>query len=202
LARGPRYNVPYRRRRDRKTDYEKRKSLILSNAPRLVVRTTNKHTIVQVTEAKTEGDKILATATSIELKEKFNWKGGCGNTPAAYLTGMLAGFKALEKKVNRAVPDIGLRKASPGAKVFAALKGALDSKLNMPCNEKVLPDESRIRGDHIANYAKQVSSNQALYNRHFSQYIARKLSPENLPNHFNETKEKIVEQYAKTGVSK
>jgi len=53
LARGPRYNVPYRRRRDRKTDYEKRKSLILSNAPRLVVRTTNKHTIVQVTEAKT-----------------------------------------------------------------------------------------------------------------------------------------------------
>jgi len=38
----------------------------------------------------TPGDKILATAQSIDLKE-HGWSAGTGNLPAAYLTGFLAG---------------------------------------------------------------------------------------------------------------
>ncbi|RLI36413.1 50S ribosomal protein L18, partial [Candidatus Bathyarchaeota archaeon] len=33
MARGPRYNVPYRRRREGKTDYRRRYKLLLSGLP-------------------------------------------------------------------------------------------------------------------------------------------------------------------------
>ena len=101
MARGPRYNVPFRRRRERKTDYKKRATLIMARRLRAVIRITGKHTIVQNIEAKSKGDKVLAAANSIELKD-FGWKGGCGNVPAAYLTGYLAGFRSIQKGASEA----------------------------------------------------------------------------------------------------
>jgi large subunit ribosomal protein L18 len=94
MAKGSRYSVPYRRRREGKTDYRKRKALILSRKPRLVVRGTLKNIIVQVVVAKPHGDEVLVSAHSRELLKNYGWKAPRGNLPAAYLTGLLCGLKA------------------------------------------------------------------------------------------------------------
>ena len=75
------------------------------------------------------------------------------NTPAAYLTGLLFAVKALNTDYQQAILDIGLNRATPGARVFAALKGAVTAGLDIPHGEAVLPDEDRVRGVHIAEYA-------------------------------------------------
>jgi large subunit ribosomal protein L18 len=48
MGHGPRYRVPWRRRREGKTNYYKRLKLIRSGKPRLVVRRTNKYIIAQI----------------------------------------------------------------------------------------------------------------------------------------------------------
>ena len=197
-AKGPRYRVPFRRRREGKTDYRARKALILSKLPRIVARGSLNHMTVQVVKAKIEGDEVLTSAHSKELTKKFGWKGSCGNTPAAYLTGFLCGLKALEKGIKKAILDIGLKTPTKGSKVFAVLKGLLDAGVEVPHGEEKLPDESRIRGEHIANYAKQLATeNPEEYRKRFSQYLARRLKPEKLPEHFLKVKEKILKAFKK-----
>ncbi|MEM3552186.1 MAG: 50S ribosomal protein L18 [Candidatus Bathyarchaeia archaeon] len=190
MAKGPTYRLSFRRRREGKTNYKKRRALILSKLPRFIVRLSNKYVLIQIAEAKPSGDYILVSAHSMELK-KLGWKGSCENTSAAYLTGLLAGFKALQKNIKEAILDIGLRKATKGARVFAAMKGALDAGLKIPHSEEILPDESRIKGEHVAVYAKSLSQEE--YNKRFSGYLKNGLPPENLPNHFEEIKNKIIE---------
>ncbi len=192
-AKGPSYRVPYRRRREGKTDYHKRKALILSKLPRIVARGSLKHMTVQIVEAKVEGDNVLVSAHSKELTKNFGWKGYCGNVPAAYLTGLLCGLKALQKGIKKAILDIGLRTPTKGSRVFAVLKGILDAGLEVPHGKEKLPDESRIKGEHIAEYAKQLAeTNSEEYSKRFSNYLARKLKPEKLPDHFEKVKEKIL----------
>ena len=48
MATGSRYFVPFRRRREGKTDYYQRTRLVVSDVPRMVVRKTNRHIIVQL----------------------------------------------------------------------------------------------------------------------------------------------------------
>ncbi|MEM2122043.1 MAG: 50S ribosomal protein L18 [Candidatus Bathyarchaeia archaeon] len=194
MAKGSRYNLPYRRRREGKTYYGRRMRLILSGKPRFVVRSSNKYTIVQVVEAGIRGDNVLASAHSRELTSKYGWRGGCGNISAAYLTGFLAGVRALKLGVSEAMLDIGLRSATRGAKVFAALKGGLDAGLDIPHRDEVLPSLERIRGEHIANYAEQLSETPEMYESRFSQYLRNDLRPQDLPSHFEEVKSKIVEE--------
>ncbi len=197
MAHGPRYKVPRRRRREGKTNYYKRYIMVLSGKPRLVVRTTNKYVWVQVMVAKPEGDITVAAAHSRELVKKYGWLGGTKNTSAAYLTGMLAAYRALQKGVKLAVLDIGLHRPVKGARVFAALKGAVDAGLEVPHSEEVFPEEYRIRGEHIARYAKMLKEeNPELYERRFGDYLRRGLEPEKLPEHFDEVKGKIVAEYA------
>ncbi len=197
MGRGPRYRVPWRRRREGKTNYYRRLKLIKSGKPRLVVRKTNKYIIVQLVEPRIEGDKVIAAAHSRELVKRFGWNGGTANTAAAYLTGLLAGYRALEKGFKEAVLDIGLNEPVKGARVFAALKGALDAGMEIPHSEEILPDEDRIRGIHIASWAKELSENNPeFYNRQFSLYLKRGLKPEDLPAHFDEVKLKIEALYS------
>jgi large subunit ribosomal protein L18 len=196
MARGPRYKVPRRRRREGKTNYYKRYKMILSGHPRFVVRKTLKHIIVQVVKADPRGDITIAAAHSRELYKRFGWLGGLGNTPAAYLTGLLAALRALEKGIKYAVPDIGLHAPRRGAKVFAAIKAANDVGLKVPMSDEVAPSEERIRGEHIASWAKILKeTNPDAYQRYFSQYIARGFDPEQLPTHFEEVKNRILESY-------
>jgi len=198
-AKGPRYRVPFRRRREGKTDYRARKALILAKLPRIVARGSLKHMIVQVVKAKTEGDEVLISAHSKELTKKFGWKGSCGNVPAAYLTGFLCGLKALEKGIKKAILDIGLRTPTKGSRVFAVLKGLIDAGVEIPHGEERLPDESRIKGEHIANYAEQLATeNPEEYKKKFSKYLTKRLKPEKLPEHFLKVKEKILKTFRKT----
>jgi len=198
MARGPAYTVPYRRRREGKTDYRLRKKLIISKIPRLVVRKTNKHIITQLVEATVIGDIVITSAHSQELRKKYGWLGDLNNLPAAYLTGLLCGLRAADKGVKKAILDIGLHTSSRGAAVFAAMKGFVDAGVEVPHNESILPDESRIRGEHIAKYAEILSSEKPEeYSKRFSEYLSRKLPPENLPEHFEEIKKKILTDFEK-----
>ena len=198
MARGPAYTVPYRRRREGKTDYRLRKKLIISKMPRLVVRKTNKHIITQLVGATVIGDIVITSAHSQELRKKYGWLGDLNNLPAAYLTGLLCGLRAVDKGVKKAILDIGLHTPSRGAAVFAAMKGFVDAGVEVPHNESILPDESRIRGEHIAKYAEILSSEKPEeYSKRFSEYLSRKLPPENLPEHFEEIKKKILTDFEK-----
>lgn len=192
MAKGPQYRVPFRRRRIGKTNYYLRKNLLASRIPRLIVRKTLNYIIVQIAEATPIGDKIITSAYSRELLTKYGWKGGCGNIPAAYLTGYLIGLRALKKKVKKAILDIGLHPPIKGSKVFAALKGAIDAGLNVPHGDGVFPSDDRIRGVHIAEYAKMLSEEDMdLYNKRFSRILGRGLDPTKLPEHFEEVKNNI-----------
>ncbi|AGK60145.1 LSU ribosomal protein L18P [Archaeoglobus sulfaticallidus PM70-1] len=184
MARGPRYRVPLRRRREGKTNYRKRLKLLLSRKPRLVVRITNKMVIAQIIEYSPEGDRVIAHADSYEL-QKLGWKGDANNTPAAYLTGLLIGKKAQKAGVSEAVLDIGLKTPTRGSRVFAVLRGAVESGLEVPHSEEVFPDDSRIRGEHIKAYYEQAGG--------FKGYEKRGLSPSQLPDHVDEIKSKIME---------
>ncbi|NIP67509.1 50S ribosomal protein L18 [Candidatus Bathyarchaeota archaeon] len=200
MAKGPAYNVPFRRRRKGKTDYESRRALVLSRLPRLVIRGTSKHLIVQVIEAEVEGDRVVASANSRELREKFGFQGGCGNLPAAYMTGLLCGYRAASSGVEEMILDLGLQTPSKGARVFAALKGVLEAGVMIPHKSEVLPEESRISGQHIVDYANQLSSDPDLYQRRFSGYLSRGLRPEDLSEHFSSIKEKIVSSFEEEGL--
>ncbi|MFA7198052.1 MAG: 50S ribosomal protein L18 [Methanoculleus sp.] len=158
MATGPRYFVPFRRRHEGKTDYYKRMSLLSSGSPRMVVRRTNRQIIVQLVVPEIEGDRTLVAAYSAELAD-YGYEGSNASTPAAYLTGMLFAVKALNAGYEEGILDIGLARAKPGARVFAALKGAVDGGLDVPYGESILPDEERLKGAHIAGYAPEKAGN-------------------------------------------
>ncbi|MFQ5837575.1 MAG: 50S ribosomal protein L18 [Thermoplasmata archaeon] len=149
MSKGPRYRAPFRRRREGRTDYRKRLGLLRSGRPRAVVRKTLSNTIVQFVIYTPEGDRIVTSAVSKEL-ERYAWKVPRGSVPAAYLTGYLAGKRALEAGLKEAVLDIGLHPPTRGGRVFAALKGVLDAGIQVPHDDDILPEEARIRGDHIS----------------------------------------------------
>ena len=149
MKQGPRYRVKPRRRREGRTDYRKRLALLKSRKPRIVVRKTLKNTIVQFVKYNELGDEILVTAISNELVKKYNWKYSTSATPAAYLTGLLAGKKAVDKGIKEGVLDMGRYVPSTGSKIFAALKGVLDAGVQCPSNNEKMPKEDRILGKHI-----------------------------------------------------
>ncbi|MDI6846557.1 MAG: 50S ribosomal protein L18 [Candidatus Bathyarchaeia archaeon] len=192
MAKGPRYCVPFRRRREGKTDYRARKALVLSGKPRLVVRGSLKNMIAQIIVAKPHGDEAILSAHGGELAKKYGWKAPRGSLPAAYLTGLLCGLKAKAEGVKEAILDTGLHSPTKGARVFAVLKGVLDAGVNVPHNEEKLPDEKRIKGEHIAEYAQSLASNSEEYQARFSKYLEQKLSPEKLPKHFEQIKKSIL----------
>jgi large subunit ribosomal protein L18 len=154
MARRADYVVPFRRKREGKTDYKKRLNLLKSEATRLVVRPSNKHTLVQLVDYRENGDVIVSTAHSKELK-KFGWDTPSGNLPSAYLTGLLCGLRGQKKGVKMAILDLGLFLSVKGSRSYAALKGATDSGLKIPSGGEILPDEERVSGGHIAGEVKE-----------------------------------------------
>lgn len=148
MATGPRYNVAFRRRREGRTDYYVRKKLLRGEATRAVIRRSNKNVSIQFADFDMGGDSIVASATSRELKA-LGWEFSCSSVPAAYLTGYLAGKKAVKAGVEYAVLDIGMQNPKYGGVLFAAVSGMIDAGLEVPCSEDVLPSEDRILGKHI-----------------------------------------------------
>lgn len=194
MAKSCTYRVPYRRRREGKTDYRLRKKLVSSKKLRLVIRKSLKHLYLQLIEAKVDGDRVLVQANTKELS-KYGWKGGTGNLPAAYLAGLLLGKRALKKGYNSAILDLGLYSITKGSRLFAALKGALDAGMEIPHSEEILPDEDRIKGKHIVEYAELLKrENPIKYQAHFSNYLRIGLPPENLVEHFENVKNAILKE--------
>ncbi|MBN2335337.1 50S ribosomal protein L18 [Candidatus Bathyarchaeota archaeon] len=192
MAKGPNYRVPYRRRRQKKTDYAARRVLATSEHPRFVVRVSDSSIIVQVVKSEIEGDYVLAQASSSELKKGYGWMASGKNAPAAYLLGLLAGKKALAAGVEHVNLDMGLKKATTGNKVFAVAKGAIDAGLDIPCDSDIIPPPERINGSIIAEYAENMED-PLEYERRFSVYLRRGLRPEALTGHFEEVKARIEE---------
>ena len=142
------YLMMFRRRRKKKTNYKKRLALIKSGKIRVVIRRSLTNIIVQFVDYDSKGDKTLVSAFSTELK-KYGWS-RTGNVPASYLTGLLAGKRAKDKKIEEAILDLGLQTSTKGSRIYAALKGVLDAGVNVPHSKKILPDENRIKGVHIS----------------------------------------------------
>ncbi len=191
MAHGSRYKVAFRRRREGTTDYGARLKLIGLDKHRLVVRVTGNHTIAQIIDVELSGDQTLVSAGSQELKN-MGWLGSGKNTSAAYLTGYLCGKKAVKEGIDAAVLDMGLQSSTKGSRVYAVLKGAIDAGLEIPYNDVVLPDEDRIKGEHIVQYAKSLDKEE-MENK-FSQYLEKGLSPLEIPDHFQTIKEKIEKE--------
>ena len=136
-----------RRRFENKTDYKARFGLLKSGLPRLVIRKSNRYIIVQLVASDTANDKVIATAISKDLLAK-GWPedkaGSLKSISAAYLTGMLLASKV--KKTNKsAILDMGMQRNVKGSRIFAALKGAIDSGLQIPHSSESLPTEQDLK---------------------------------------------------------
>ena len=149
------YQMPFRRRREERTNYKKRLALLKSGKLRLVVRKTNNNSIVQVVQYDPKGDKFLVVAQSAELK-KLGWAKHTGNLAAAYLTGYLCSKKARKQNFTEAVLDIGLLTPVHGSGIFSALKGAVDGGLNVACDKEVFPSPDRAMGKHLGEGSAQL----------------------------------------------
>ena len=181
--------MPPRRRRLGLTDYRKRLKMVKSGLPRLVVRKTNKQIVVQVIKPKRGGDETLLTVTSKKLRS-FGWRASLKNTPAAYLTGLLAGL-LIKGKVKKAILDMGLYTPSKGSRIFAAAAGFKDAGIEMPLGGGKVPDEDRVRGAHISDYYKAVRESD-LEVLQFSKSDESVYM--NLEAHFEEIKDRILKE--------
>ena len=190
MSRSKTFTTPYKRKKEGKTNYKKRLNYIKSGFPRLVVRPSLKHIQLQVVEFHEDGDKILFSTNSKELN-KFGWKAPTGNIPAAYLTGLLCGSK-IKSKIKELIVDFGLNSVIVKSRLFAVLKGILDAGIKINVKGEVLPEQERISGKIISDYALKLSKNKEQYEKQFSLYIKNNLKPEELPKHFEEIKSKIL----------
>lgn len=191
MAKKANYRVQLRRRREGKTDYQARKALVTSRKPRLVTRASLKNVEVQIIIAKPHGDEVLASANSRELIKSYGWRAPTGNIPAAYLTGLLCGVKAKAASIKEAILDIGLVSPTKGSKIFAVLSGVVDAGVQVPHGEDKIVKE-RMKGEHIAKYAKTLGVGSEEYTAKFSQYNAQGVAPEKIAEHFTKVKADIL----------
>jgi len=178
---------------------------------RLIVRSSNTDICCQIAYARLEGDYIVSAAYSHELP-RYGVKVGLTNYAAAYCTGLLLARRILQKfnldkmyegttDVNgeyycvedqddgpgafRCCLDVGLARTSTGAKVFAAMKGAVDGGLEIPHSVKRFPGydneekklnaevhRSHIFGKHVADYMRHLKDeDEDAFKKQFSRFI-------------------------------
>jgi large subunit ribosomal protein L5e len=187
---------------------------------RLIVRISNTTITTQIAYARIEGDVVIAAAYSNELP-KYGVKVGLANYAAAYATGLLLARRLLKKlKLDTVYAgskeatgaeynvedvdgqpgafqcflDVGLRRTTTGAKLFGALKGAVDGGLSVPHSTKRFPGydasenkynaevhRQHIFGLHVSNYMKQLQGeDEDAYKKQFSKYIASGITAESV----------------------
>lgn len=183
------YTSTFRRIRERKTNYRKREKLLIGKKDFVTVNVSDQNVSAQLIRPDLLGDTVMASVHSNELLS-YGWKGSRKNIPSCYLVGLLLGKKCIQKKITRAILYIGKRHFT--TKIAACLKGMSEAGLEMPFSEEILPTEERIQGNHIAEYAKKIKSNDDLYKSRFSSNLGSGLEPEKYPNHFSEVKDRIV----------
>ncbi|OYT42942.1 MAG: 50S ribosomal protein L18 [Candidatus Aenigmarchaeota archaeon ex4484_56] len=147
--------LPLKRRREGKTNYKRRLALLKSGKPRIVIRISNNFISLQLVDYSEKGDITRFSFCSKKLSN-FGWKFSKKNIPAAYLSGLLFGKLCQNNKINSAVLDLGIRRITKGNKVFAVLKGCVDSGVDISHSNKNFPSENRIMGEHIS---EEISKN-------------------------------------------
>jgi large subunit ribosomal protein L18 len=134
-----------RRRKEGKTDYKLRLGLLKSSEPRVVFRKTNRYVIGQIVSSEVAQDKILFGVSSKDLLS-HGWpkdsEGSLKNIQACYLTGYLLGKKS--KGIKKAIFDFGLQRNIHKGRIYAFLKGVIDSGLHVAHNKDALPSNERI----------------------------------------------------------
>jgi large subunit ribosomal protein L18 len=140
------YSKILRRLREEKTNYRKRGTMLMGKRDFITVNISNQNTQVQILTPGMTGDKVISSAHSRYLIEK-GWKGSRKSVPAAYLTGYLAGKKALGKGAKGAILYTGTKRYTQ--RMAAALKGVVDAGLEVPANEETFPPQDRLNGEHL-----------------------------------------------------
>ena len=182
--------VVWRRRREGKTNYRRRKRAILSKKPLLYVFISNKNIYAQIIKPEIGGDKVLASASSKDLA-KMGWKFGGKNLPTAYLVGLLIGKKAKEAGIKEAILYTGVKRFVAGSRVAAVVKGAIDYGLKVPFGEEAAPNEDRILGKHIVEYYNALKeSDPEAAKKRFSVLSSKGI--ENLPEEVEKFKTMIL----------
>jgi len=147
-----------RRRKEGKTDYKARFGLLKSGKARVVVRKTNKYLIGQIVSSDIAQDKVVVGVNSKDLLAN-GWPkelvGSLKSLPACYLSGYLLGKKS--KEIKEGVLDIGLHRNISQSRIYAFLKGLVDSGFKIVHDEKVFPsDEMLNKNVKTGNLIKHV----------------------------------------------
>lgn len=199
---------------------------------RLVVRKTNSKIIVSIHQAFMGGDRVVAHADSSEL-ERYGISFGHTNYFAAYATGMLCARRALEqmggemdkiyepkrevgiydlredkegeRRAYKVFLDIGLARASRGARVFAAMKGASDGGLHIPHSESKFYGFTESDGLDSTKLRERIFSKPTIdymihlrdndsekYEKQFSGYISAGIRPEDIETRQRDCLEAII----------
>ncbi|NPA22389.1 MAG: 50S ribosomal protein L18 [Candidatus Micrarchaeota archaeon] len=158
-AKGPTYHVPFRRRREGKTNYRKRLALLKSGLPRLVARKTNTQVIAQVIVFDEKGDRTVIRVDRHVLAKK-GWK-HTKNIPTAYVTGVLLGKLAKEKGYDRLVLDMGLHTPTRGNFAFYVAKGAQDAGIEIKVPEdldmdRVYKSSGKVKKEEVDSFVKSL----------------------------------------------
>ena len=142
---------------------------------------------------------------------KYGVNFGLTNYAAAYCTGLLCARRALAKlqleqqfigKVEadgqpfipeedgesrpfKAILDVGLRRTTTGARIFAAMKGACDGGVLVPHSENRFAGYEVLRkyiyGGHVAEYMQSLKDETPeKYQAQFSQYVKLGIEPSKL----------------------
>merc|ERR1711953_516338 len=163
--------------------------------------------------------------------------GGHKNYAAAYATGLLIARRTLKKfgldetfkgkeeldgedyhiededteqKPFKCILDVGIRRTCVGARMWGALKGAVDGGLHVPHNTKNFPGfkpaeekgaeseydaeahKDRIFGNHVKEYMEMLQEEDPTkYEAHFSKFIAEGKEADGLEEMYTECHEKI-----------
>lgn len=178
----------FRRRREGKTDYRKRRGMIVGRLPFLAVRVSGRYIYAQIIKATPQGDLTLCTASSRDLT-KFGWKGAAKNLPSAYLTGYYLGKISHGNNLENLVFYSGVGRFVHGSRVASLIRGAKEAGLEVTVGENSLPDDDRIRGSHVAVYARKLETeDKEKLSRVFSKVLASGSNPTNYPSDFDKVK--------------
>ena len=141
-----------KRRKENKTDYQKRMKLLKGGLPRIVFRKTNKYIISEYIISDETKDRIEIGLTSKALL-KYGWpeksKGSLKSVPASYLTGFLIGKKIIKGKKETPIVDLGMTRNIHKSKAFAFLNGLADAGLKIKHDKKTFPEQERIKGKNL-----------------------------------------------------
>merc|ERR1711972_438132 len=117
-----------------------------------------------------------------------------------------------ERRPFKCILDVGIRTTCVGARMWGALKGAVDGGLHIPHSTKNFPGykpaeekgaeseydaeahKDRIFGHHVTEYMEMMKEEDPTkYEAHFAKYIKEDIDPDKLEDMYTEAIEKIKE---------